>query len=87
MIVRLHYADGKTEDHPLQNGVHFADYIRVIDVPGSKLAVRLRGGQQLRYLTINPKRAGLDRADRIRQGPRRHRADRHGGDGRESRMK
>ena len=28
MIVRLHYEDGKTEDHELKNGVHFADYIR-----------------------------------------------------------
>src|SRR4051794_9213020 len=33
MIVRLHYADGKTEDHPLKNGVEFADYIRLVDVP------------------------------------------------------
>jgi putative membrane-bound dehydrogenase-like protein len=55
MIVRLHYSDGTTEDHPLQNGVHFADYIRVVDVPGSKLAFKLRG-QQLRYLAIAPKR-------------------------------
>jgi uncharacterized protein len=53
MIVRLHYADGKTEDHPLRDGVHFADYIRPIDVPGSKLAFRLRG-QQLRYLSVAP---------------------------------
>ena len=28
MIVRLHYADGTTEDHELKNGVHFADYVR-----------------------------------------------------------
>ena len=55
MIVRLHYADGRTEDHRLQNGIHFADYIRPIEVPGSKLAFRLRG-QQVRYLAINPKR-------------------------------
>ncbi len=55
MIVRLHYADGKTEDHELLNGVHFADYIREVDVPESKLAFRLRG-QQLRYLTVTPKR-------------------------------
>jgi putative membrane-bound dehydrogenase-like protein len=55
MIVRLHYADGKTEDHTLLNGVHFADYIRVVDVPESKLAFRLRG-QQVRYLSIQPKR-------------------------------
>lgn len=51
MIVRIHYADGKTEDHPLKNGVHFADYIRVIDVPESKLAFNL-GGRQIRYLAI-----------------------------------
>jgi putative membrane-bound dehydrogenase-like protein len=55
LIVRLHYADGKTEDHPLRNGVHFADYIRVVDVPESKLAFRLRG-QQIRYLAVHPKR-------------------------------
>ena len=24
MIVRLHYADGQTEDHPLKNGEQFA---------------------------------------------------------------
>ncbi len=55
MIVRLHYADGQTEDHPLRDGVEFADYIRRIDVPGSKFAFALRG-QQLRYLSVLPKR-------------------------------
>ena len=55
MIVRLHYQDGSTEDHPLKNGIHFADYIRQVDVPGSKLAFLLRG-KQIRYLTIDPKR-------------------------------
>jgi hypothetical protein len=55
MIVRLTYADGQTEDHDLVNGVHFADYIRVVDVPESKLAFRLRG-QQIRYLAVTPKR-------------------------------
>ena len=43
MIVRLHYADGKTEDHELKNGVHFADYIRASTCPGSKLAFKLAG--------------------------------------------
>ncbi len=56
MIVRLHYADGKVEEHRLKNAIHFADYIRVIDVPGSKLAFRLSRGQQVRYLAINPAR-------------------------------
>ncbi len=55
LIVRLHYADGKTEDHPLLNGEHFADYIRRVDVPGSQFAFAVRG-QQVRYLSIQPKR-------------------------------
>ncbi|AGA27104.1 PVC-type heme-binding CxxCH protein [Singulisphaera acidiphila] len=55
MIVRLHYAGGATEDHPLKNGIHFADYIRRVDVPESKYAFPLRG-QQIRYLAITPKR-------------------------------
>jgi putative membrane-bound dehydrogenase-like protein len=54
LIVRLHYADGSTEDHRLVNGVHFADYIRVVDVPGSKLAFTLPGQQQVRYLAVAP---------------------------------
>jgi hypothetical protein len=68
MIVRLHYADGSVEDHPLENGVHFADYIRVVDVPGSKLAFKLRG-QQLRYLAVYPKKKEtIDRLELIK-GP------------------
>ena len=55
MVVRLHYADGQVEDHPLRNGVEFADYIRPIEVPGSKLAFQLRG-QQIRYLSLTPAR-------------------------------
>src|SRR5262249_51350114 len=53
MIVRLHYQDGSTEDHPLKNGVHFADYIRRVDVPGSKFAFNLRG-RQVRDLIADP---------------------------------
>ncbi len=55
MIVRFHYEDGETEDHPLLNGVHFADYIRRVDVPESTFAFNLRG-QQIRYLSVQPKR-------------------------------
>ncbi|MBD3675066.1 MAG: ThuA domain-containing protein [Planctomycetaceae bacterium] len=54
MIVRLHYADGSHEDHELINGVHFSDYIRRIDVPGSEFAFQLRN-QQLRYFAVTPK--------------------------------
>ncbi len=56
MTVRVHYADGRTEDHPLRNAVHFADYIGPIEVPGSKLAFNLCG-RQIRYLAIRPERA------------------------------
>ena len=68
LIVRLHYADGSTEDHPLRNGVELADYMRPVDVPGSKLAFQL-GGRQLRYLAIQPKRtAPIDRIELVK-GP------------------
>lgn len=68
MIVRLHYADGTTEDHELRNGVHFADYIPVVDVPESKLAFRLRG-QQIRYLAVQPKRTDtIESIERVK-GP------------------
>jgi uncharacterized protein len=53
MIVRLHYANGKQEDHPLVNGEHFADYIRQVDVPKSDFAFDLKG-KQIRYLAIKP---------------------------------
>ena len=62
LIVRVYYSGGLVEDHPLSNGVHFADYIRVVDVPESKLAFKLRD-QQLRYFAIPTKRD--DRIDRI----------------------
>src|SRR5205823_10139725 len=55
LIVRLRYADGKTEDHELKNGEEFADYIRRVDVPGSKFAFDLRG-RQVRYLAVRPRR-------------------------------
>lgn len=55
MIVKLHFANGETEEHKLINGEHFADYIRRIDVPGSEFAFNLRG-QQIRYLVVEAKR-------------------------------
>jgi len=55
MIVRLHFADGTSEDHELIDGQHFADYIGIFDVPKSQLAFKVRG-QQVRFLTIQPRR-------------------------------
>jgi putative heme-binding domain-containing protein len=70
LIVRLHYKDGTVEDHRLVNGVHFADYIQVVDVPGSKLAFNLRK-QQIRYLSIEPKKKdSIDRIELVK-GPDR----------------
>ena len=68
MIVRLHYADGQREDHELKNGEHFADYIRRVDVPGSKFAFALRG-QQLRYLSVQPKRGEVIEKIELVKGP------------------
>lgn len=66
MIVRLHYAGGETEDHPLENGVHFADYIRRVDVPGSQFAFAMRE-QQMRYLAITPRKpAEIDSIELIK---------------------
>jgi uncharacterized protein len=56
VTVRLHYADQTSEDHALLNGVHFADYIRRVDVPGSEFAFNVRG-QQIRFLSVTPKRS------------------------------
>jgi putative membrane-bound dehydrogenase-like protein len=56
-IVRLHYRDGTTEDHPLLNGVHLADYMHRVDVPGSQFAFDL-AGRQVRTVTVRPKRPG-----------------------------
>ncbi len=58
MIVRLHYKGGETEDIELINGVHIADYIRKVDVPGSEFAYML-GGQQVRRVIVNPKKTDV----------------------------
>ncbi|MBI3824003.1 MAG: c-type cytochrome, partial [Planctomycetes bacterium] len=68
LIVRLHYADGKTEDHELKNGVHFADYIRKVDVPKSEFAFMMRS-QQMRYLTVTPGRDAALTAIEFVKGP------------------
>ena len=66
MIVRLVYADGTTEDHPLVNGRHFADYIRRVDVPESEYAFDL-AGRQMRKLVIHPgKDAVIERIELVK---------------------
>lgn len=68
LIVRLVYEDGKTEDHSLKNGEHMADYIRRVDVPGSKFAFDL-GGRQVRYLAVTPKREAVIKEIEFVKGP------------------
>lgn len=58
MIVRLTFSGGTTEEHPLINGQHFADYIRRVDVPKSEFAFDLQG-RQLRYIELRPKTRDL----------------------------
>lgn len=70
MIVRFHYANDEIEDHPLVNGVHFADYIRRVDVPESKYAFALQG-QQIRYLSVSPKRQEVVKTVELLKGPDR----------------
>lgn len=55
LVVTIAYEDGSREEHRLRNGIHFADYIRRVDVPGSQFAFAC-GDQQLRYLKIEPKK-------------------------------
>jgi serine/threonine protein kinase len=69
LIVRLRYADGQAEEHPLRNGVHFADYIRRVDVPGSRFAFALEQGCQVRYLVVYPHRRISIREVRFVKGP------------------
>ena len=56
MVLRIHYEDGSEESVPLKNGVHFADYIRRVDVPESEFAFMV-GPHQMRYLAIHPNKA------------------------------
>jgi uncharacterized protein len=68
LIVRLHYEDGKAEDHELKNGLHFADYIRRQDVPDSQFAFGLRG-RQIRYLAVSPQRPDKIKEIEFIKGP------------------
>ncbi len=51
MKVTVEFAGGAKETFDLKNGVEFADYIREVAVPGSKLTEGLVEGHQLRWFT------------------------------------
>jgi putative membrane-bound dehydrogenase-like protein len=61
LIVRIRYQDDRVEDHPLRNGIHFADFSHKVDVPQSELAFSLHG-RQVRYLAVVP-----DRQEKIKE--------------------
>ena len=85
MIVRLHYADGTTEDHPLRE----RRPLRRLHPPHRRprLEARLPAPRPADPLPRRPPRADRpDRVDRAGQGPRPDRAGRHGGDRRIARV-
>jgi uncharacterized protein len=55
--VKLVYNDNQTEEIVLRNGREFADYVREIEVPGSRPASGLVSSGQLRWFTLTPRRA------------------------------
>jgi putative membrane-bound dehydrogenase-like protein len=54
--VIVHYADGKTQEIPLRDGVEFADYNAILEVPGSKLVPNLVTNGQVRWFSLTPSR-------------------------------
>ncbi|MCA1962825.1 MAG: ThuA domain-containing protein, partial [Prosthecobacter sp.] len=52
------YASGEKEEFTFVNGVHFSDYIRPIEVPGSRYVEGITDGQQMRLLTLELTKSG-----------------------------
>ena len=55
LTLKLHYADGQTEEYVFKNGVQFADYSQTVNVPLSLPAIS-HSGCQVRYIPVVPKR-------------------------------
>ncbi|MEN3943402.1 PVC-type heme-binding CxxCH protein [Prosthecobacter sp. SYSU 5D2] len=47
------YAGGEKEEFILRNGIHFSDYIRKVEVPGSSYVSGLTDGQQMRLISLD----------------------------------
>lgn len=52
------YASGEKEEFTFINGVHFSDYIRPVEVPGSRYVEGITDGQQMRLLTLELTKKG-----------------------------
>ena len=59
MKATVHFEDGRTEALVMKDGVEFADYIREVDVPGSKLAEGVVRGNQVRYFVKSLQQPGV----------------------------
>lgn len=58
--ITAHYAGGAKEELVFKNGVEFADYIREVEAPGSKLAKGVAdGGKQVRFASRALKGKGV----------------------------
>ncbi|HEY1051317.1 MAG TPA: PVC-type heme-binding CxxCH protein, partial [Prosthecobacter sp.] len=53
------YASGEKEEFDLKNGVHFSDYVRNVEVPGSNYVEGITDGQQMRLLTLELTKKGV----------------------------
>lgn len=53
------YEGGEKEEFTFINGLHFSDYIRPVDVPGSKGIEGLADGQEPRLLTLELTKKGI----------------------------
>lgn len=47
------YAGGEKEEFVLRNGVHFSDYVRNVEVPGSSYVEGITDGQQMRLISLD----------------------------------
>lgn len=47
------YAGGEEEEFVLRNGVHFSDYVRNVEVPGSSYVDGITEGQQMRLISLD----------------------------------
>jgi hypothetical protein len=60
MIATVRFADGTSETTELHDGVEFADYVRPIDLPGSRFAPGVvAGGKQIRWFSVPVQHAGV----------------------------
>jgi RNA polymerase sigma factor (sigma-70 family) len=67
MVLKITFAGGSSEIHNIMNGAHFASYAGHDEVPGSRPALRLAHGHQMRLLSITPSRSEpIDRIEFLR---------------------